>query len=164
MLSMMLLPAGRSIAAVILCAAVVAAGCSTSPETSESDADVPVAGVDATGGADGTQNPEPDSDPAPRAFAAGDTILIELTMQASEDDGRSTAFYSGYRPTLEFAGGVATTCTINLDGISQFEPGETHTVAAECKDDVTVEPDAVEVDVIEGGAVRGSGMVLLDGQ
>ncbi|MCK0090883.1 hypothetical protein MWU77_08820 [Rhodococcus sp. F64268] len=98
----------------------------------------------------------------PVTFPAGEEILVDLSMKPSNVGGRSSPFFSGYRPQVSFASADAITCTIKGPAHGEpFAPGTRSTVPIVCTAEVTVDSEDVEVGVLEGGREVGSGTVQL---
>lgn len=95
-------------------------------------------------------------------FAANEQISVELTMHDTEDGGRTTPFYSGYRPTAEFDHlNQSVACSVQLPAdLAHFEPGQTHLVGLECAEEVTVHVDEPGLVLIESGKESGEGEVI----
>lgn len=95
-------------------------------------------------------------------FGTGEQITVELTMYSTEDGGRSTLFFSGYRPTVEFDYlGQSVDCSVQLPAeLDGFYPGETHLVGLECVEAVTVHVDEQGFVLIESGKENGEGEVI----
>ncbi|KOX16978.1 hypothetical protein [Nocardiopsis sp. NRRL B-16309] len=134
---------------LVLASALSAGGCSPAPE--------PERGGSTSG---------PEEVPAEQAYAAGDRITADLTMHPTEEGGRSTPFYSGYRPDIAFGpDGQESACAVQLpDDLSEFAPGETHMVVFECSEDVLVDSAAPEFVLWESGQERGVGDVVFTGE
>lgn len=152
-------------------AALLLAGCSgPSTEPAEEAADNPVEAVEVeetegtsteTGGK-GTGASEPEEEITEWIFAANEQISVELTMYDSDDGGRSTPFFSGFRPTVEFDHlNQSVACSVQLPAeLDHFEPGQTHLVGLECADEVTVHVEETGLVLIEGGKENGEGEVV----
>jgi translation elongation factor EF-Tu-like GTPase len=100
-----------------------------------------------------------------QTFEAGQQITVELTMAASGDGGRSTSFFSGYRPTVQFEyEEQSTTCYAQLPvDLREFPPGETHRIGLECDDAVAAHPDTPGFELLEGDGTVGSGEIVFTG-
>lgn len=157
------------VTALALIALLTAAGCAseTPGETTEgATGDPGGAAVETTddGSADGGSAEEEsgDEEAVERVFGAGEQITVELTLYASDEGGRSTPFFSGYRPTVEFdhlAQSVA--CSVQLPAdLDQFAPGETHLVGLECGEEVAVHVGEPGLTLVEGGRENGGGEVV----
>ncbi|MFD6857688.1 hypothetical protein ACFWCF_10140 [Rhodococcus sp. NPDC060090] len=98
----------------------------------------------------------------PITFTAGEEIPVDLSMRPSNVGGRSTPFYSGYRPQVSFASADAITCTVKGPAHGEpFEPGTRSIVPFVCTVEVTVGSEDVKVGVLEGGREVGTGTVRL---
>lgn len=97
-----------------------------------------------------------------RFYAASEQITVELTLYSTDDGGRSTPFFSGYRPTVEFDHlDQSVGCSVQLPAeLDQFTPGETHLVGLECNEDVTVHVDEPGLTLVESGKENGEGEVV----
>ena len=143
----------RTISIALLWAAtlIAAAGCS----------------ADGQAPAPGTGGIEEGAPPAggEQTFEPGRQITVELTMAASDDGGRNTSFFSGYRPTVEFDyEEQSTMCYAQLPvELREFPPGETHRVGLECEDEVAVHPDTPGFRFVESGRAVGEGEVVFTG-
>lgn len=138
--------------ALLTAAALVAvAGCSSNDP-------------DASPGSGGVEEGAPPAG-SEQTFEAGRQIAVELTMNTSGDGGRSTSFFSGYRPTVEFDyEEQSTTCYAQLPvDLREFPPGETHRIGLECDDEVAVHPDTPGFRLVESGKEVGSGVVVFSG-
>lgn len=100
-----------------------------------------------------------------QTFEPGRQITVELTMATSEDGGRSTSFFSGYRPTVEFEyQEQSTTCYAQLPvELREFPPGETHRIGLECDDEIAAHPDTPGFRLVEGDAEVGTGEIVFNG-
>ncbi|CAL9522182.1 hypothetical protein SUDANB121_03878 [Nocardiopsis dassonvillei] len=119
---------------------------------------------DASPGSGGVEEGAPPAG-SEQTFEAGRQITVELTMNAAGEGGRSTSFFSGYRPTVEFDHEEqSTTCYAQLPvDLREFPPGETHRIGLECDDDVVADPDAPGFRLVEGGEEVGSGQIVFTG-
>ena len=148
---------------------LLAAGCAAStdePESTEPVESAETAGGtgetaqgEGAGGEGGTGETEEEQE---RTYAVGEQITVELTMYSAEDGGRQTAFFSGYRPTIEFDHlDLSVTCAVQLPtDLERFEPGQTHLVGLECVDEVVAHPDEAGFVLLEGGKENGAGAVV----
>lgn len=104
--------------------------------------------------------------PDEHTYAPGLQITVELTMNGSGDGGRSTPFFSGYRPTIGFEHrDQSAECSAQLPvELREFPPGETHMIGLECDTEVTVHVDAPGFTLSEDGAELGSGEVIFTGE
>ena len=144
-------------------AALLLAGCSgTSAEPGEETADNPAEAVGKADGEEGLTETGTEEESTERVFAANEQITVELTMYDTDDGGRSTPFFSGFRPTVEFDHlNQSVTCSVQLPAdLDHFEPGQTHLVGLECADEVTVHVDETGLVLVEGGRENGEGEVL----
>ncbi|WP_052667430.1 hypothetical protein [Nitriliruptor alkaliphilus] len=97
----------------------------------------------------------------PRTFAAGEEIAVQVSWLASDDGGRRTGVFGGYRGTLTFPAHDPMTCTVGAPAEGgSMDPGTTHEVALTCPEDVTVAPGEETFTVEEGGRLVGDGLVL----
>ncbi|MEE2033537.1 hypothetical protein [Rhodococcus chondri] len=94
-------------------------------------------------------------------FTVGETIPVTVTLRSADDGGRSTPFYSGYRPQVLFASSPdPVPCTFSSpDG--GFPPDTTADIEITCAHDVTVEPAQAGFVFEESGREVGSGSVAL---
>ncbi|WP_017585634.1 hypothetical protein [Nocardiopsis ganjiahuensis] len=138
------------VAVLALAALLTASGCAS--ETPEE----PQEGAPETAPAAGEE------EAVERVFGAGEQITVDLTLYATEDGGRSTPFFSGYRPTAEFDHlDQSVSCSVQLPAdLDQFAPGETHMVGLECGEEVTVHVDEPGLVLIESGKENGEGEVV----
>lgn len=158
-----------TIALLTFPALLLTAGCAVSTDEAESAApadafEETVQGGDTEDGASDTETAtEGTEEPQERTYAVGEQITVELTMYSTEDGGRHSPFFSGYRPTIEFDHlGRSSTCSVQLPvDLEQFDPGGTHLVGLECDAEIVVHPDEVGFALIEGGKENGEGVVLL---
>lgn len=126
------------------------------------------AGLDADGVAgdavDGVAGDAADGEGhGPRTFAAGEGIPTSLTLLGSDEGGRQSGIFGGYRPEVTFVDLEPMTCTVgSRPGGGALEPGETDDVELSCADEVTVDPGSPTFVVEEGGRQVGSGEVLVD--
>ena len=134
------------VTALALVALLMTAGCTA--ETPEEPREEAAAGEEA--------------EPVERVFGVGEQITVDLTLHATEDGGRSTPFFSGYRPTVEFDHlDQSVACSVQLPAdLDQFAPGETHLVGLECDDEVTVHVDEPDLVLVESGKENGEGEVV----
>lgn len=152
-----------SLAAAAL-ALTMSTGCSSGgePETTGGD------------GAEASDTVQPDADTAdsadaadatdqePRTFAVGEAIPVTLTLAGSDDGGRQSAYFAGYRPEVTFAGMDAMPCAFGVpEGVREFAPGATGDIEITCTEEIIVEPDSLGFTVAEGGREVGSGEVRL---
>lgn len=139
------------IALLAVAALVAVAGCSS---------DEP----DPSSGSGGVEEGAPPAG-SEQTFEPGRQITVELTMNASGDGGRSTSFFSGYRPTIEFEyQEQSTTCYAQLPvDLREFPPGETHRIGLECDDAVAAHPDTPAFTLLEGGDALGTGEIVFTG-
>lgn len=151
-------------------AATLLAGCSASDDEA---AEEPVA-VDPAGSSDPTGEDEGGAEGGaddaaadgevsdePRTFAAGEEIAVEVTWIASDDGGRRTGVFGGYRGTLTFVHHDPMDCSFGgpAEG-GRMEPGTSHEVAITCAEDLTLAPHLGMFTVAEGGRLVGDGRVL----
>lgn len=114
------------------------------------------------GGAETAPSAEKEDEAVERVFGTGEQITVDLTLYATEDGGRSTPFFSGYRPTAEFDHlDQSVSCSVQLPaGLDQFAPGETHMVGLECDEEVTVHVGEPGLVLVESGKENGGGEVV----
>lgn len=152
-----------------LVAVLTAAGCSseTPEETPERAVEAPEEVVDEAtddgSAADGPVGQEDGEEEVVEwVFGAGEQITVELTLYSEADGGRSTPFFSGYRPTVDFDYlGQSAACSVQLPAdLDRFEPGETRLVGLECAEEVTVHVDDQGFVLIESGKENGEGEVV----
>lgn len=157
------------VTALALVALLTAAGCAseTPDETPEGAGGTEDAAVETTDGGsvdDGSAGEEGGTgeEVVERFYAASEQITVELTLYSTDDGGRSTPFFSGYRPTVEFDHlGQSVACSVQLPAeLDQFTPGETHLVGLECNEGVTVHVDEPGLTLVESGKENGEGEVV----
>lgn len=153
----------RATPIIALLALLLTVGCAAStdepaPAPDEADAEGAARDADTEGAGDDAGQ----EDTEVHTYPTGGQITVELTMYASEDRGRHTPFFSGFRPTVAFDHpDLSVTCAVQLPAeLEQFAPGETHLVALECEEEVTVHVDEPGFLLIEGGKENGEGVVV----
>ncbi|MDE3720758.1 hypothetical protein PWG71_05115 [Nocardiopsis sp. N85] len=119
---------------------------------------------DAASGSGGVEQGAPPT-ATEQTFEPGRQIAVELTMLSSADGGRSTSFFSGYRPTIEFEyEEQSTECYAQLPvDLREFPPGETHRIGLECDSEILAHPETPGFRVLEGGEETGTGVVVFTG-
>lgn len=101
-----------------------------------------------TASSGGEEPSVPDEDVSTAAEATADEYVyppraemsVELTIRGSDDGGRHTSFFSGYRMTVEFDHAEQSSeCTAQLpEELPEFRPEETHLIVLECVDEIVV--------------------------
>lgn len=90
-------------------------------------------------------------------------MSVELATVGSDDGGRLTSFFSGYRVAVEFDHAEQSSeCTVQLpEELAEFRPGETHLIVLECVDEIVVPASETGFTALENEREIGRGDVVL---